>query len=150
MSVTAKIIHYPKDEAGIHEVFSNQIGPLLISHFEKETKRTGFTHGFSNPVAFFEAWQNQSILVVVGYDGDTPVGVLVAAGFTPYCLMRQRIVVDRWDARDDEVLSAMLGQVVSYAQITNAEELQILVPDGVELPPDRKHTSISKLMRLEV
>ena len=61
-----KLMWCPKDPNELARFLTDDFGPLLAKHWDKETARTGVQHSLDVP-AFMAAWEQRGIALVMAY-----------------------------------------------------------------------------------
>jgi hypothetical protein len=130
---SCKLVWCPKtgEEAG--EFFTSQIGPLLQKHWDTETTRTGIPHGLDVP-SFLAAWEQKGILIVMAYDGTTPVGFLIAYKFRPLFFMKTVLNVERWFAEDVTVEDDMFSYLMTVVPVMGVDQVHVVEHEGQAVP----------------
>jgi hypothetical protein len=84
-------------------------------------------------VDFTQLWMNKVLAIILAYDGDQPVGFILAAQVRPFLQARRRFQIEQWYGRSAEIEAGLfkhLGEIFKFFQ---AEVL--VVP---EYPPEMK------------
>lgn len=151
MAIGCKIFWAPKDEAASTEFWTNHLGPLLEKHLAAEEARTGRVADL-DVLAFMTLWEQRGMCVVMAYDGDTPVGFLIAFVFRPLFFHCVNMHVERWYGETPEVEKALFAFLTTSANLLGVEELHAAEQNGVPLPEglDVDDADTYRMVRIKV
>lgn len=130
---SCKIMQFPRTEADVHKFFTEELGPLLVRHWDEETARTGQPHGLDVP-AFMAAWEQRGIMVIMAFDGDTPVGFMLVYVFRPLFLNSTVMQVERWYAAQDGVDKDMFDYLTAIVPAMGVSQIHAIACDSRLVP----------------
>ncbi|EET3989887.1 hypothetical protein ABL236_003809 [Escherichia coli] len=130
---SCKIMQYPKTADEMERFFTKVIGPLLVRHWAEEDQRTGQPHGLDVP-AFLAAWEQRGVMVIMAFEGDTPVGFMFVYVFRPLFLAGTVMQVERWHAEHDGVDKEMFDYLSAIAPAMGINHIHAIACDARPVP----------------
>ena len=83
MAIVCKYIEPPTDTAQATEFIRDVVAPLIAKYWEKEERDIcGKDLSFS-VVPFIQMWLLDSLMIVVAYEDDVPIGIVLGTKFVP-------------------------------------------------------------------
>lgn len=128
-----KLMWCPKDPEELAKFLTNDFGPLLAEHWDKETARTGVAHGLDVP-AFMAAWEQRGIALIMAYDGDKAVGFMPLYIFRPLFMMVTAVTVERWYSQTLEAEQSMFDYLVSVLPVLGVDQVHVAQHAGQRIP----------------
>lgn len=83
MSVSYKYVPPIQDVNKTTKFFSEDFLPLMTQYWEQRGKSVFKKELQLNLLALIQMWQIGGLLIIIAYDGEKPVGVLLGVNFTP-------------------------------------------------------------------
>lgn len=130
---SCRLVWCPKDGEAAGAFFANEFGPLLQKYWERETERTGTPHGLDVP-SFMAAWEQKGIILIMAYEGDTPVGFLLAYQYRPLFIMQTVLNVERWYAATEGVDAALFDFLLTVLPVMNIDHVHVVEHEGQAIP----------------
>jgi hypothetical protein len=137
---SCKLVWCPKTGEGAGEFFTSHIGPLLQKHWDAETERTGISHGLDVP-SFLAAWEQKGILVIMAYEGETPVGFLIAYKFRPLFFLQTVLNVERWYAESPDIERQLFDYLLTVLPVMGIDQVHAVEHVGQTVPAHVKTDS---------
>lgn len=128
-----KLMWCPKDPNELARFLTDDFGPLLAKHWDKETARTGVQHSLDVP-AFMAAWEQRGIALVMAYDGDKAAGFMPLYIFRPLFMLGTVVTVERWYAESPAVEKSMFDYLVSVVPVLGVDQVHVAQHDGQHIP----------------
>lgn len=128
-----KLMWCPKDAEELAKFLTDDFGPLLKKHWDKELARTGFNHSLDVP-AFMAAWEQRGIALIMAYDGDTATGFMPLYIFRPLFMAGTVINVERWYADTLEAEQAMFDYLTTIVPVIGADQVHVAQHSGQKIP----------------
>lgn len=83
MSISYKYVPPIQDVNKVTKFFSEDLLPLITQYWNQRGKHIYNRELQLNLIALIQMWQIGGLLIIVAYDGDKPVGILLGVNFTP-------------------------------------------------------------------
>lgn len=128
-----KLMWCPKDQEELARFLTNDLGPLLSAHWDKETARTGVSHGLDVP-AFMAAWEQRGVALIMAYDGDKAVGFMPLYIFRPLFMMATVVTIERWHAQTLEAEKSMFDYLVTVLPVLGVDQVHVAQHSGQRIP----------------
>lgn len=125
MALQYKFLDRPKDIDSCLAVLGSTIIPLLKEHWDKFGKPEYGKDFNLNTEAFVSLWINAGFVLVLAYDNDTPVGIIVGLRVSPMDFSARVLQVETCYGRTAEVEEGLYNYIESIAPIVGYDELWI-------------------------
>lgn len=133
MSVGCKVVRAFKDAQGMEKFMSQEFGPLMMALLEDETNRTGVPHAFDIE-RFVRFWQEDNIRVIVAYDGEQAVGLMISHIYMPMFHRQITMTVEKWYAKSDDVAVDMFNYISSIQSAMGVDQIHVVEEDARPIP----------------
>lgn len=136
-----KLLWCPKDMNELSRFMDKDLRPLLESHLNRETERTGVTHVIDVP-AFMAAWEQRGIALIMAYDGVDAVGFMPLYIYRPLWQALTVGTIERWEARTSDVAKDMFNYLNTIVPVIGLDQVHICehagqtIPDGISIDTD--------------
>lgn len=125
MAITYKYIDPPATpEKGI-EFMQNTMLPLLREYWEKKGKDLYNKDMNFNVITFVQMWFMGSLVPVIAYDGDKPIGFFIGVRFVPILYDANALQAEVWYAPTQEIEQGMFDYLMTIVGFMNITEVLI-------------------------
>lgn len=122
--MACKLMWCPKDPDELAKFLTEDFGPLLAEHWDKETARTGIAHGLDVP-AFMAAWEQRGVALIMAYEGGRAVGFMPLYIFRPLFMITTAVTVERWHSKTPEAVQEMFDYLMSILPVLGVDQAHV-------------------------
>ena len=147
MALQYKFIGRPKDSDECIELLQNDVIPLMTEHWNAYGKPFYAREFFLNVEGFFNYWMNNGLVIILAYEANKAVGILIGLRFIPMTFHANILQLETCYGKRAEIEEGLYNYLESISNILDYDELWIATDIIKVLPKNKTELNRSEIVR---
>ena len=147
MALQYKFIGRPKDSDECIELLQNDVIPLMTEHWNAYGKPFYVREFFLNVEGFFNYWMNNGLVIILAYEDNKAVGILIGLRFIPMTFHANILQLETCYGKRAEIEEGLYNYLESISNILDYDELWIATDTIKVLPKNKTELNRSEIVR---